>query len=60
MNRTVILEGETWKVQATGATNEDGKVFCHLAHTTKGRQQRNGFVPIQIGEWINPATIQTV
>jgi hypothetical protein len=48
---TINHDGDTWKVLGEGATR-DGKVYCHLASTTRGRQQRNGWYPIQMGDWI--------
>lgn len=44
-------DGDTWKIIGEGALR-DGKVFCHLSSTTRGRQQRNGWVPLQICDWI--------
>lgn len=54
----IELEGETWNVLSVGA-ERDGKTFCHLAHPTRGRLQRNGFVPAQIGEWVPTDLLQT-
>ena len=49
-------DGDTWRILGQGATR-DGKVYCHLASTTQGRQQRNGWNPAQIGVWIDPDVI---
>ena len=51
MTITIQHDGDTWKILGEGASR-DGKVLCHLASTTRGRHQRNGFYPIQMMEWI--------
>lgn len=53
---TIQHDGDTWTIQAEGASR-DGKVYCHLASTTRGRQQRNGWVPMQIADWIDHQVI---
>jgi hypothetical protein len=53
---TIQHDGDTWNIIGEGAAR-DGKVFCHLASTTRGRQQRNGWVPVQINDWIDAAVI---
>ena len=49
--RTITHDGDTWRVLSVGAF-QNGKVFCHLASTTRGTKQRNGMAPMQIGDWI--------
>jgi hypothetical protein len=49
-------DGDTWEILGEGAV-KDGKVYCHLASTTRGRQQRNGWVPLQICDWIDSQVI---
>ena len=44
-------EGDTWKILGQGVSR-DGKVLCHLASTTRFRQQKNGPCPIQMMDWI--------
>jgi hypothetical protein len=53
---TIKHEGDTWKVLGEGATR-DGKIFCQLASTTRGRQQKNGWYPLQICDWVDTQTI---
>lgn len=48
---TINHDGDTWKIVAEGATR-DGKTYCHLASTTRFRQQKNGKCPVQIADWI--------
>ncbi len=45
-------DGETWRVVSLGRVREDGKIFAHLASTTRGFHQKNGFNPVQICDWI--------
>lgn len=52
MNQIIKHNGDTWRVLSTGVQREDGKVYAHLASTTRGHQQRNGWYPLQVGEWI--------
>jgi len=40
--------GDQYRVISVGRTKEDGMVYLHLASTTKGRMQKNGFHPIQL------------
>lgn len=49
---TIPHDGDIWRIVAQGATRE-GKVYCHLASTTKGVQQHNGWNPMQICDWID-------
>lgn len=51
-DKVIILEGHQYRVLNTGACC-DGKTFCHLASTTSGRQQKNGWYPAQICEWVS-------
>jgi hypothetical protein len=44
-------DGDTWEILSEGASR-DGKTYCHLASTTRFREQRNGRNPVQIGDWI--------
>jgi hypothetical protein len=53
---TIQHDGDTWNIVSQGASR-DGKVFCHLASTTKGSHQRNGFCPLQINDWIDHEAI---
>lgn len=46
-------DGDTWTIIGTGVIREDGKTFCHLASTTRSMSQKNGSMPIQIGDWID-------
>jgi len=49
---TIRHDGDEWLVVNTGAMR-DGKVYCHLASPTRGVQQRNGWNPMQIADWVD-------
>lgn len=49
-------DGDTWNIVGEGASR-DGKVFCHLASTTRFNHQRNGKNPVQINDWIDHSLI---
>jgi hypothetical protein len=53
---TIQHDNDTWSILSEGATR-DGKIFCHLASTTRFRRQRNGANPVQICEWIDHVVI---
>lgn len=56
MTITIKHNGDTWTIVGEG-TVRDGMVFCHLASTTRGKQQRNGWYPLQICDWIDQNVI---
>lgn len=53
---TIKHDDDTWLILAEGATR-DGKTYCHLSSTTRSRQQKNGAVPVQMGDWIDQDAI---
>ena len=52
VDRFINHDGEIWRILSTGRTREDGKTFCHLAHTISKYTRKNGFTPKQITDWI--------
>jgi hypothetical protein len=54
MEKELIInhDGDTWRVLSEGAYR-DGKFYCHLASTTRFRQQKNGQNPIQMCDWVS-------
>lgn len=48
---TITHDGREWRVLSRGV-ERDGETYCHLASTTLGRWQRNGFYPTQICDWV--------
>jgi hypothetical protein len=50
-DKVIQIEGREWRVVGVG-TVQDGKVYCHLVSTTEGRMQKNGWMPKQIGDWV--------
>lgn len=57
MDKVVQHAGETWRILALGV-ERDGKTYAHLASLSRGRMQRNGFVPCQIGDFNDNALLQ--
>lgn len=51
----ITHDGETWRILGMGRVGDDGKTFCHLASESRGRHQMNGWVPLQICDWVNLA-----
>lgn len=51
LNQLIKHDGDEWKILGIGA-KLDGKVYLHLASTTRYRKQRNGLVPVQMGDWL--------
>ena len=49
---TIKRDGDTWRIVGLGAMC-DGKIYCHLASTTRGVQQKTGWNPMQIGDWVD-------
>jgi len=47
-NKLIDIDGETYIIQSTGVTNDDGLVYAHLASTARFSQQKNGKIPAQI------------
>jgi hypothetical protein len=47
---TGIRDG-VYRVIGVGHTDEELGTYLHLAHTTEGRHQKNGFCPIQACAW---------
>lgn len=50
-------DNDTWKIVGEGVSHE-GKVYLHLASLTRGRQQKNGLVPLQMADWIPHETVE--
>ena len=55
---TIQHDGDTWRILTEGATR-DGKTYCHLASTTRFREQNNGSVPVQMADWIDDNVIMS-
>jgi hypothetical protein len=48
---TIRWQDDDWRILGEGTFN-DGKVYCHLASVHRGRDQKNGWTPIQMADWI--------
>lgn len=55
-DKKVVHMGEVWRVIGTGAVR-NGNTFCHLANISRGHQQKNGWVPVQINDWVDTAVL---
>ena len=56
LDKQIVVAGDVWRVLGAGAQRDDN-TFCHLASTTRFRQQKNGKNPIQIGDWVDTAVL---
>lgn len=50
IGKTLNVDNDTFRIIGVGVV-VDGKVYLHLASTTRFRQQRNGKSPVQIADW---------
>lgn len=55
--KIIVHIGDTWKILTTGARTENN-IYCHLASTHKGKQQKNGWMPQQICDWVDAAVVK--
>lgn len=53
---TISIKGEEWEIIGKGRVDESGKTYCHLLIKTIGFNQKNGFYPVQMCEWIDLGT----
>jgi hypothetical protein len=53
---TLVHMGQAWRVLGVGA-ERNGNTYCHLASLHNFRIQKNGKVPMQIGDWIDNAVL---
>ena len=58
-NKVIVHLGDTWRIVAVGA-QRDGNTYCHMASTHLGRQQKNGWMPAQIGDWVDTEVLKAV
>lgn len=56
LDREIVVAGDVWLVIGVGAQTE-ANTYCHLASTTRFRQQKNGKNPIQICDWVDTAVL---
>jgi hypothetical protein len=57
LDKVIVYMGDVWRVLGVGA-QRDGNTYCHLASTTNFRQQKNGAIPMQIGDWIDTEVLK--
>jgi hypothetical protein len=58
LEQVFAFDNDTWRVIGIGVTDADGFTAFHLASTTRFRQQRNGFIPVQRLEWLHQDMLQ--
>lgn len=56
LEKIIVHMGDAWRVIGVGA-QRDGNTYCHLLSLTRGRQQKNGWMPFQIADWIDTAVL---
>jgi hypothetical protein len=56
LGQVIVHDGAFWKVVGVGA-ERDGATFCHLLNLHRGRQQRNGWNPVQINDWVETSVL---
>ena len=56
INKKIVHMGEVWFVLNVG-TQTEKNTFCHLANVSRGKQQKNGWNPIQINDWIDTSVL---
>ena len=52
IGQTIDHDGDTWEIIGIGRTREDGRIYLHLASTTRFFPQRNGKRPAMIADWL--------
>jgi hypothetical protein len=57
LGKVIVHIGHVWKVVGVGA-QRDGNTFCHLLSIHRGRQQKNGWRPAQINDWVDTAVLE--
>lgn len=56
MGKIINLDGDTWEIIGVGV-ERDGKTYVHLSSMTRGRQQKNGFYPVQSCRFIDSSLL---
>lgn len=54
--KTLSYAGDTWTIVGVGTVTDDA-AYLNLNSQTRGRQQRNGWMPVGIVDWIKLETI---
>ncbi len=44
--------GDPWEIGGLGVIDNQGRIYCHLASTSRFRQQANERNPIQACDWV--------
>ena len=57
IGQIIFHDDDEWVVIGVGA-QRDGSTFCHLKSATRGRQQKNGWKPVQICDWVSTEVLE--
>jgi hypothetical protein len=57
IDKIIVHMGDTWRIVGVGA-ERGGNIFCHMASTHLGRKQKNGWMPAQIGDWVDTEVLK--
>jgi len=57
INKIIVHNGEVWEVIGVGVQTDDN-TFCHLSNLHRGRQQKNGWFPAQINDWVDTEVLK--
>lgn len=57
--RTLLHDGDTWRILSTGSW-DDGRVYCHVASTTRSCPERNGPRPVMIAVWVEETEVEAI
>jgi hypothetical protein len=57
VDKKIVHMGQVWRVVSVGVQRE-GNTFCHLASLTNGKRQKNGWVPVQINDWVDTEVLK--
>lgn len=50
-DQIINYNGEAWKVIGVGSLHEEKGRYLHIASTTRGKMQKNGWYPVQACVW---------
>lgn len=54
--KKIVHMGDVWEVIGVGDQTE-GNTYCHLKSTSRGRKQKNGWMPFQICDYVDTAVL---
>lgn len=54
----IRIDGDVWVIWGLGVERDGKETYAHLASTTRGKHQRNGWVPMQVQRYIKGVKAQ--